>query len=77
VGADTGEWSIDVRSPSCRLEDLEGTGTSFFEGPCAARGTPAGRQAFLGRSRQFAAGRVAFALLDVTLVRLEYRLQGS
>jgi hypothetical protein len=64
---------IDVRSPSCRLEALQGTGTSFFEGPCEIHSTPAGRQAFLGDSRQFAAGRVAFAVLEGTLVRLEYR----
>jgi hypothetical protein len=65
--------AVDVRSPSCRLEGLQGTGTSFFENPCMIRGTPAGRQAFLGDSRQFAAGRVAFAILEGTLVRLEYR----
>jgi hypothetical protein len=55
----------------CSLTRLAGAGTNFFDGPCAQRRTPAGREVFVARSAVLARGREAFAVLDGTLVRLQ------
>jgi hypothetical protein len=54
----------------CSLTRLAGTGTTFFEGACEERRTPAGRRVFVARSATVVRGREAFAVLDGTLVRL-------
>ena len=56
----------------CVLRRLEGTGTNFFEGACRELRTASGRAVFDGASPRLTEGRLAFAVLDGTLVRLEY-----
>ena len=61
---------VSLRPGRCSLTRLAGTGTTFFEGPCAERRTPGGRRVYL-------AGRDAFAVLGGTLVRLQSRGVGE
>jgi hypothetical protein len=63
---------VSLQDGHCSLHRLAGTGTNFFEGPCRALRTPAGRAVFIGAAPNTTEGGEAFALLDGTLVRLQF-----
>jgi hypothetical protein len=56
----------------CAVYGLVGVSTNFFEGPCRALSTAGGRAVFIGGFENSTEGGDAFALLDGTLVRLQY-----
>jgi hypothetical protein len=60
---------VSLQPGACRLSDIEGTSSHFFDGPCEALQTASGRAVFTGPSEGTVDGRDAFALLDGTLVR--------
>ena len=61
---------VSLQPGACKLSDIEGTSSHFFDGPCDALQTASGRAVFTGPSEGTVDGRDAFALLDGTLVRL-------
>ena len=79
VGSGSGAFAFQQRAPElslqegrCSLRGLAGTGTNFYDGPCRAVPTPSGRVVFIGALNSSTEGGDAFALLDGTLVRLQY-----
>jgi hypothetical protein len=61
---------VSLRAGACAVYDIEGTSSSFFEGPCDELRTASGRAVFTGPSEGTVDGRDAIALVDGTLVRL-------
>ena len=60
---------VSLRPGACKVSDVEGISSYFFDGPCEAHRTASGRAVFTGPSEGTVDGRDAFALLDGTLVR--------
>lgn len=60
---------VSLRPGACRVSDVEGISSYFFDGPCQALRTASGVAVFTGPSEGTVDGRDAFALLDGTLVR--------
>jgi hypothetical protein len=63
---------LSLQEGRCALYGLAGSSTNFFEGPCRELRTPRGRTVYLGTPANLVDGGEAFALLDGTLVRLQY-----
>jgi hypothetical protein len=63
---------VSLQDGRCDVRRLAGASTNFFDGPCRELRTPRGRTVYLGTLEHLVDGGEAFALLDGTLVRLDY-----
>jgi len=63
---------VSLRPGRCDVHGLAGLSTNYYEGPCRLLRSPAGREVFDAPSDRLVAGNEAYAVLEGTLVRLEY-----